>query len=287
MTFLITGATGNLGGLAVEALLARGVAPSDIIAAAREPERLSGFADRGVVTRRLDYTDAASVSAAMEGVDRVMLISSNAVGQRVDQHRAVIEAAAHHGVELIAYTSILRAETSTLGLAPEHRATEQILTDSGIPHVLLRNGWYLENYTEQVATQLAHGVLGAAGSGQISAATRADFAEAAAVALIADDSAGEVYELAGDTSFTMTDYAATLTEESGQSVSYVDLTDGEYAAALESAGLPGAVVDMLVDSDRGVAAGELADNSSTLSHLIGRPTTTLRDAVRSALAGLQ
>ena len=210
MTYLVTGAAGSLGALAVEALLDRGAAPGDIVATARDTDRLSGLAARGVVTRRLDYDDPASVEAALDGVDRVLLVSSSAVGQRVAQHRRVLEAAARKGVELVAYTSILRADRSSMALAGEHLATEQILAELGVPHVLLRNGWYVENYTAQVPVHLEHGVLGAAGAGRISAAARADYAEAAAAALLADDSVGKVHELAGDGSFAMADYAATL-----------------------------------------------------------------------------
>jgi NAD(P)H dehydrogenase (quinone) len=283
MTFLVTGAAGNLGALAVEALLDRGVAPGDIVATARDTDRLGGFAARGVVTRRLDYDDPASVEAALEGVDRLLLVSSSAVGQRVAQHRTVLEAAARKGVALVAYTSILRADSTSLALAAEHLATEQVLAELGIPHVLLRNGWYLENYTAQVPVHLEHGVIGAAGPGRISAAARADYAEAAAVALLADDSAGRVHELAGDEGFAMAEYAATLAEHAGQEVSYTDLPQAEYAAALVSAGLPAYYAEALADSDRGVAAGELFDDSRTLSTLIGRPTTPLADAVKAAL----
>ncbi len=283
MTFLVTGAAGNFGALAVEALLDRGVAPGDVVATARDTDRLVAFAARGVVTRRLDYDDPASVEAALEGVDRLLLVSSSAVGTRVPQHRTVLEAAASKGVELVAYTSILRADSTSMALAADHYATEQVLAELGLPHVLLRNGWYLENYTAQVPVQLEHGVLGGAGSGRISAASRADFADAAAVALLADDSAGKIHELAGDESFTMADYAATLAEYSGQEVTYVDLPQAEYAAALVSAGVPAAFAEILADSDRGVTVGDLYDDSGTLSALIGRPTTPLTDAVKAAL----
>jgi len=283
MTFLVTGAAGNLGALAVEALLDRGVAPGDLVATARDTDRLSAFAARGVVTRRLDYDDPASVDAALEGVHRLLLVSSSAVGQRVSQHRTVLEAAARKGVELVAYTSILRADSSSLALAAEHLATEQILTELGLPHVLLRNGWYLENYTAQVPVHLEHGVVGAAGAGRISAAARADYAEAAAAALLADDSVGKVHELGGDESFTMADYAATLGEHAGQAVAYVDLPQADYAAVLEAAGVPAPFAQILADSDRGIAGGELYEGSGTLSALAGRPTTTLSDAVKAAL----
>jgi len=283
MTFLVTGAAGNLGALAVQSLLDRGVAPGDIVATARDTDRLAGLAAQGVVTRRLDYDDPASIETALDGVHRLLLVSSSVPGQRVAQHRAVLEAAARKGVELVAYTSILRADSTSLALAAEHLATEQVLAELGLRHVLLRNGWYLENYTAQLPVQLEHGVVGAAGEGRISAAARADFAEAAAVALLADDSAGRVYELAGDESFTMADYAATLTEQTGQQVSYVDLPEAEYAAVLESAGVPAGFAAILADGDRGVSEGELYDDSGTLSALIGRPTTPLTDAVKAAL----
>lgn len=283
MTFLVTGAAGNLGALAVQSLLDRGVAPGDIVATARDTDRLAGLAAQGVVTRRLDYDDPASIETALDGVHRLLLVSASVPGQRVAQHRAVLEAAARRRLELVAYTSILHADTTSLALAAEHLATEQVLVELGLPHVLLRNGWYLENYTAQLPVQLEHGVVGAAGQGRISAAARADFAEAAAVALLADDSAGKTHELAGDEAFTMADYAATVSEQAGQQVTYVDLPEADYAAVLEGAGVPAAFAKILADGDRGVSEGELYDGSGTLSALIGRPTTPLADAVKAAL----
>lgn len=285
MTFLVTGASGHLGSLAVEALLRRGAAASDVVATARDPRRLESFAARGVEVRGLDYDDPASVAAALDGVRRLLLVSSSEVGRREAQHRTVLEEAARRGIELVAYTSILHADSSSIGLAEEHRATEQIIAELGLPAVLLRNGWYLENYTAQLPVQREHGVLGAAGTGRISAAARADYAEAAAVALLADDSVGRTHELAGDESFTMADYAAAVAEVTGDDVAYTDLPVPEYSAVLESAGLPAPVAAMLADNDRGVAAGELQDGSRTLSALIGRPTTTLRAAVEEAAKG--
>jgi NAD(P)H dehydrogenase (quinone) len=284
MTYLVTGTSGHLGRLAVHALLERGVAPADVVATARDTAAVADLAERGVTVRRLDYDDAASVAAALEGVDRVLLVSASVPGQRVAQHRTVIEAAAAAGVELLVYTSLLRADSSPLGLAPEHLETERLLAASGVPHVLLRNGWYLENYTENAGPALEHGVvLGAAGDGRISAAARADYAEAAAVALI-DGRPGDVHELAGDTSFTMAEYAAVLGEAAGREVVYSDLSPADYAAALQQAGLPEPVAAMLADSDAGVAAGALEDDGRALSTLIGRPTTPLADAVRRAPA---
>lgn len=199
----------------VEALLAR-VPAARIVATARDTASLAQFAKRDINVRRADYTDPQSLDQAFAGVGRVLLVSSNAVGERVPQHRNVIAAAKRAGVDLLAYTSVLHADTSTLSLAPEHVTTEALLRDSGVPHVLLRNGWYTENYTGSIAAEVAHGaVIGSAGEGRISAATRADYAEAAAAVLAADTpQAGKVYELAGDTAFTMAEYAAEVARQS-------------------------------------------------------------------------
>jgi len=284
MTVLVTGASGHLGRLTVLALLDRGTDPGTVVATARELESIKDLADLGVEIRQADYDDPASLDAAFAGVDRVLLVSSNAVGQRIDQHRNVVDAAARQGVTLVAYTSVLRADTTTLALAEDHIATERILAESGVPHLLLRNGWYLENYTENMAPALEAGaVFGAAGDGRVSGAARADYAEAAAVALV-DGTPGQVHELAGDEAFTMAEYAAILATASGTEVGYTDLPTDAYASALESAGVPAPFAQILADSDRGIAAGELLDTTGTLSALIGRPTATLTDAVGAALA---
>lgn len=285
MTLLVTGASGHLGRLVVESLLERGTPAADVVAIARNPESVADLADRGVVVRRADYTDQASLDAAFEGVDRLLLVSGSEVGQRIAQHANVIDAARRAGVGFLAYTSITRADTSDLVLAAEHRVTEELLAASGLPHALLRNSWYLENYTGQLPTVLEHGaVLGAAGDGRVSAATRADFAAAAAAALVADDQAGRVHELGGDTAFTLTEYAAALSAASGTEVAYRDLSAEDYTAALVGAGLPEQYAAVLADSDLGLGRGELRTDSGDLAALIGRPTTTLESAIRAALA---
>lgn len=284
-TYLVTGASGHLGRLAVHALLERGVAASDVVATARDLDAIADLAALGVETRAADYSDPASLEQALAGVDRVLLVSSSAVGERVPQHANVIDAAKAAGVELLAYTSITRADSSTLALAEEHRATEELLAASGLPVALLRNSWYLENYTGQAPTALEHGaVLGAAGEGRVSAATRADFAAAAAAVLVADNQAGRVYELGGDAAFTLSEYAATLAAESGTDVVYRDLPAEELTAVLTGAGLPEPYAAILTDSDLGLARGELQADTGDLSRLIGRPTTTPAEAVRAALA---
>ncbi|GAA5022070.1 SDR family oxidoreductase [Terrabacter aeriphilus] len=288
MTLLVTGASGHLGRLVVQSLLERGTPASDVVAVVRDPESVADLATRGVVVRRADYGDPASLDAAFAGVDRLLLVSGSEVGQRIAQHANVIEAAKRAGVGFVAYTSITRADTSDLLLAAEHRATEELLAESGLPHALLRNSWYLENYTAQLPTYLEHGaVLGAAGDGRVSAAARADYADAAAVVLAADDGRGHdgaVYELGGDDAFTLGELAAAVGRATGRELAYRDLSVPDYTAALVVAGLPEAYAGVLADSDRGIAEGALSTDSGDLARLIGRPTTSLEDALRAALA---
>jgi NAD(P)H dehydrogenase (quinone) len=284
MTLLVTGASGHLGRLVVESLLDRGTPASDIVATARKTEALADLAERGVEVRRADYDDPSSLDAAFAGVDRLLLVSSSEVGQRVAQHANVIEAAKRAGVGFVAYTSVTRAGTSDLALAAEHRATEELLAASGLPHALLRNSWYLENYTGQLPTVQEHrAVLGAAGDGRVSAATRADYAAAAATVLAGDGHEGAVYELGADHAFSLAEYAAAVSRVTGQEVTYRDLSVEDYTAALVAAGLPEPYAALLADSDRGISAGALFTDTGDLSRLAGRPTTGVEDAVRAAL----
>ncbi|MEO5313957.1 SDR family oxidoreductase [Pseudarthrobacter sp. CC12] len=285
MSIVVTGATGQLGRHVLEALLERGVAAGNIVAAGRSVAKLADFVERGVRVQPMDYADAGSVAAALKGATRVLLISGSEVGQRVDQHRTVIEAAKAEGVELLAYTSIANADTTSMLLADEHKATEALLRESGVPFVLLRNGWYLENYTEQLPGTLAQGaVAGSAGDGKVSAAARADYAHAAAAVLVADGQAGKVYELGGDKAFSMADLAAEISAATGKAVSYNDLPAGDYAELLASVGVPEAFAEILADSDMGIARGDLLVSTGDLRRLIGRPTTSLGQAVRAAAA---
>lgn len=285
MSIVITGATGQLGRHVVEALLERNVPAEDIVAAGRSVEKLAGFAERGVRVKAMDYADARSVAAALKGAQKVLLISGSEVGQRVEQHRTVIEAAKAEGVELLAYTSIANADTTGMRLAAEHQATEAILRESGVPFVLLRNGWYLENYTDQLPGTLAQGGLaGSAGDGRVSAASRVDYAHAAAAVLVAEDQAGRIYELGGDNAFSMADLAAEITAATGKAITYQDLPAPEYAGMLAGFGVPEAFADILADSDLGIARGDLLVSTGDLRRLIGRPATSLSEAVRAAAA---
>lgn len=281
---VITGASGQLGRLVIQSLLTK-VPASRIVAAVRNPEKASDLAALGVQVRRADYTDSASLDAAFQGAEKVLLISSSEVGQRLAQHRNAIDAAKRAGVALLAYTSLLHADTSPLGLAGEHVATEAWLKQSGVPFVLLRNGWYTENYLASIPPALQHGAfIGSAGEGRIASAARADYAEAAAIALTRPEQSGKVYELAGDDAYTLAGFAAELSRQSGKAIPYVDMPENEYKSALIGAGLPEPIAGLLADSDSGASRGGLFDDTRQLSALIGRPTTPLAVSMRAALA---
>ena len=281
---VVTGASGQLGRLVIESLL-RKVPAKSIVAAVRTPERVADLAARGVQVRRADYADPVSLESAFQGAERILLISSSEVGQRFVQHRNVIDAAKRAGVSLLAYTSLLRADTSPLGLAAEHRETEAYLKASGLPSVILRNNWYTENYLASISSALAHGAfIGSAGEGRIASAARADYAEAAATVLTSPGHVGKIYELAGDTAYTLAELATELSAQAGKQVTYRDLPEADFKAALVGAGLPDALAGLLADSDRGAALGALFDDKHQLSALIGRATTPLRSLIASALA---
>lgn len=277
----VTGATGQLGRLVIRALLGRGVPAEGITAAVRSPEKA---ADLGVRAVLADYSRPQTLAGALAGTDRLLLISSHEVGSRVEQHSNVVEAAKAAGVGLIAYTSLLRADTARMTLAAEHRATEEIIRGSGLPYVLLRNSWYFENYTATLAQMLQHrAVLGSAGDGRVSAATRADYAAAAAAVLTGSGHANAVYELGGDESFTLAELATELTRQTGTEITYRDLPVEEYTRVLVGAGLPEPVAAVVADSDLGIARGEVYTDSGDLRKLIGRPTTTLAEALEVAI----
>lgn len=279
----VTGATGQLGRLVIEALL-NTVPANQIVAAVRSPAKASDLAARGVVVREADYSQPATLDNAFKGVTQLLLISSSEVGQRAVQHRAVIDAAKRAGVKLIAYTSLLRAQTSPLALAAEHKETEALLAASGIDTVLLRNGWYTENHTASLGAAVAHGVvLGSAKDGRFATASRADYAQAAAVVLTTEGHAGKTYELAGDSAYTLTELAAEFAKQSGKPIAYQDLPAADFTAALVQVGLPEGFAAILADSDVGASHGALFDDTHQLSQLIGRATTPLATVVGAAL----
>lgn len=273
MTILVTGASGHYGRLAIESLLAKGVPASAIVAGARTPSKVEGL---GVRVVPLDYTDSASIDAALLGVDTVLLVSSSEIGQRATQHGNVIAAAARAGVTHLVYTSAPAATTSALILAPEHKATEEAITASGLPATILRNGWYTENYLGLVEQARATGELvGSAGSGTVASASRRDYAEAAAVVLTEPGHVGAVYELSGDTAWTFDEFAATVGGIIGAPVVYRDLLPADHVMALEAAGLDAGTIGFLVGLDGNIRDGLLGVTTGDLSRLIRRPTTPL------------
>ncbi len=284
--YAVTGASGHLGRLVVEALLDRGVSAAQIVAIARTPGKVDDLAERGVVVRSGDYDQPDTLVDALAGVDSVLLVSGSELGQRLAQHTAVIDAAKAAGVSRVVYTSLLRADTSTSVLAPEHLATEQVLKASGLGYTILRNGWYFENYTASVGQFLQYGaVTGSAGLTPFNAAARADYAAAAAAVLTEGGRDNAVYELGG-TSLTMADIAAAVGQAGGKDIPYTTVTDDEYRAILLGAGVPAGYADLIVDIDRTTRAGELNTDSTALADLVGRPLTPLADVVKAAVADL-
>ncbi|SEE13465.1 SDR family oxidoreductase [Streptomyces sp. Ag109_O5-10] len=285
MSIVVTGATGQLGRLTVEALLRHGTPAADIIATGRDIARIKDLADRGITVRRADFADTDGLAEAFAGADRLLLVSASVpVGERVANHRRVIDAAVSAGVSLVAYTSTTHANTATTVIGATHGETEEYLRDRGIPSVLLRNSWYLENYTSQLPQILQNGaVVGAAGEGRISAASRADYAEAAAVVLTTEGHTGAVYELGGDESFTLTELASAISAAAGKQVTYADLPETDFAQALAAAGLPAELAEVLADADRGMTRGEMYTDSGDLRRLMGRPPVTLAEALAVAL----
>lgn len=282
--YLVTGATGQLGQLVLTSLAEKGIPAKDIAVLVRHENAAAELSSKGYDARIGDYSDAKALPAAFEGVDRLLLISGSEVGQRLPQHANVINGAKTANVKFIAYTSLLKATESQIGLAPEHAGTEAAIKASGLDYTVLRNGWYMENYLMALPQILEMGQhFGAAGDARFSPATRADLAEAAAVVLASDGHEGKTYELAGDDAFTYTEFAATLTALSGKEIAYVDMPEAAFTDALLGAGLPEPFAALLSNVDAVSKDDWLFDDSKTLSTLIGRPTTPLNEVLKTAM----
>jgi NAD(P)H dehydrogenase (quinone) len=281
----VTGATGHLGRLVVTGLLGAGVPAGEVVAVVRTPEKAADLAARGVQVRQAEYTAPAALEAALTGVDRLLLVSGSEVGQRVEQHTNVLQAAKAAGVGLVVYTSAPKADDTPLPLAPEHIATERLIADFGLPAVVLRNNWYFENYDQQIGQAAQTGELtGSAGAGRIAAATRADFAAATVAVLTAEQPETGIVELGGDQAWTLSDLAAAVAAETGREVTYRDLSPEEHVRTLVAAGLPEGTARFVAGLDQAIAQGALETGSRALSELAGRPTTTLAEYVHTVLS---
>ena len=284
MTIVVTGATGHLGHLIVEALLRDGVAPADIVAGGRDLGKLDDLANQGVRVARLDYDDAQSLADAFVAIDTLMLVSASEPGKRVPQHKAALDAAVAAGVRRIVYTSAPYAATSPLVLAPEHKATEELIAASGVPATILRNGWYTENYTGSAGQAAASGKLvSSVGAGLVSSASRKDYADAAAVVLTTEGHEGKIYELSGDVAWTQDDLAEAISKTTGKPVVYTPVTTEEHAAILKSAGLDDGTIGFVTALDANVRDGLIGYTTGDLSRLIGRPTTPLAEGLAADL----
>jgi NAD(P)H dehydrogenase (quinone) len=284
VTIGIAGATGQLGRLVVSQLVKK-IAADNVVALVRNPDKA---ADLGVKARAFDYSQPGQLKESLKGIDTLLLISANEIGTRAALHANVINAAKSTGVKWIVYTSLLRADTTTINLAGEHIATEQDLKTSGIPYTILRNGWYTENYTGSLGGVLQGGaVLGSAGDGKVSSASRADFAAAAVAVLTGTGHQGKTYELAGDTAYTLTEYAAEVSRQTGKTIPYKNLPEADYAAILKTFGLPDMFAYAIASWDVSISKGDVFDDGRQLSKLTGRPTTPLAETVKATLAGLK
>ena len=279
MTIAITAATGQLGRLVVEDLLQR-VPADQIVAVVRSPEKAAALSERGVQVREGDYTRPETLQSAFAGVDKVLLISGTDLGQRVAQHSAVVEAAAKNGVGHLVYTSAPYADTTSLIVAPEHKATEAVIRESGIPFTFLRNGWYTENYGQQVAQGATEGTfVSSAGEGRVASAARADYAAAAAVVLTTEGHENKVYELTGDVAWTFDDFAAAIAAATGKEVKVTHVSPEQHKEILAGAGLPAEVIGFVTGLDANIAEGTLGHTPGDLSRLIGRPTTPIAETI--------
>jgi NAD(P)H dehydrogenase (quinone) len=274
----ITGACGKLGKLVLEELLNENIAANKIVALTRSTQKLDNFKKKGITVRYGNYDEPESLDLALKGVSKLLLISSSEIGKRVPQHKAVIDSAKRNNVELIAYTSILKADKSPLFLAQEHLETENLIKESGLPYVFLRNGWYTENYTDNASVALEMGTLfGCAKGGRFSTAPRKDYASAAAKIISGSSHEGKIYELAGDESFTLSEFALILSKFFNKSIKYKNLDEKSYAEALAEAGLPKEFAEVLADSEAKAADGWLYDDGKQLSTLLGRQTTATQE----------
>lgn len=280
----LTGASGQLGHLVIEELVNEGIPLNEIMAVARSTDKLANLQEKGLNVRYADYEKPETIKKALNGATRLLLISASEVGKRFKQHKNVIDMAKESTVEFIAYTSILKADSSPLSLAKEHRETEDYLKSASIPYTFLRNGWYSENYTQFIGAALEFGhVSGCAGDAKFSCAERRDYALAAAKVLASKNHAGKTYELAGDTAFKLSDFAKMISEQAGRNISYENISQDEFAALMQKAGLPPLLAKALADAEIGASKGALFDDSKQLSSLIGRPTTPILESIKKVL----
>lgn len=281
MKIAVTGATGQLGRIVVEKLKER-ITADNIVALVRTPQKATGL---GVEVREFDYNRPERLADALAGIDKLLLISGNEIGKRFEQHSHVVDAAGKAGVKLIAYTSLLRANASSLVLAEEHYLTEMAIEKSGIPFVILRHGWYTENYTDSLPGIIAGGALyGSSADGKTSPAAREDFAEAAAVVLTTEGHEGKTYELAGDEAFTMSDFAAEISRQTGKNIPYINLPVEEYASFLAKTGMPEGIAQFYASTHVSTEKGDLFDDTHQLSKLTGRPTRPISKVISGFMA---
>lgn len=290
-TILVTGASGNLGRLVLDHLLASGkISPGKIIAVSRDPAKLSAYAEKGVVTRAGDFDDPTSLDKAFQGAGKLLLISTDALGEpgkRLSQHKRAVEAAKKAGVERIFYTSLPNAETSVITFAPDHLGTEEAIKASGLAYTILRNSWYMENLFMSLPAALRSGQwFTSAGNGRNPYIARDDIAAATAGALLKDEAENRIYTLSGPAALTASEVAGIVTAITGKQLAVVDVTDEQLAEGLKGAGLPEAFIPTLVSFDTNARQGLFDIVTADAEKLSGRKSKPLKAFLEENRAAL-
>ena len=285
---VVTGATGQLGTHVVEGLLKQ-VPADEVAVVVRDAAKAVRFGELGVEVRVADYNDPASLDDAFREGEKALLISGSEIGQRVPQHKAVIDAAKNAGVALLGYTSVLGGPAADMELAREHQATERYIIDSGLPYVLLRNGFYHEVYTEALGQAIANGGLltSAVEGAKVATAARADYAAAAVAVLTGEGHENRAYELSGDQAWTFEEYAEEVSRQLGSELPVNRVPADTHREILVGVGLPDPLAAVFVGVDDAISRGLLAVQTGDLSKLIGRPTTPLAESIAQGLKAVQ
>lgn len=287
---LISGASGHLGSLVIKHLIeSQGIAAADIIATSRDPSKLSALAAKGVETRAADFSTPSTLAAAFQGVDRLLIISTDAIGARIDQHKAAIEAAQKASVQRIFYTSMPKAETSAIIFAPEHAASEAAIKSSGLAYTIFRNGWYMENLFMSLPQIVSSGQwYTSAGDGRTGYIAREDIARAIAAGIAHPVAENITYNLNGDVGHSNHDIAALVSDITAKQIDVINLNDEQLLNGMLATGVPANFAPFLVSTNAATRAGDLDRISDDAANLSGHPLTTLKaflEANKAVLLG--
>jgi NAD(P)H dehydrogenase (quinone) len=279
----ITGASGGLGRRVAELVLEQ-ADPTQVLLLTRTPDRLKDLARRGARVEKASFKNPTGLKQVLVGVERLLLISTDAIGGRVDHHRQAIAAARHAGVWHVAYTSVAQPSSDNPSLiAGEHAQTEQALRESGMDWTFLRNNLYAEGLIPAVQQAAESGLwVTNAGEGRTAYVSREDCARAAAAVLLTDGHEREVYDITGPEALTQAEIAAIAAEHAGVPIEVILQDDAEYAVDLEAAGMPAPVVELIVSFGEAVRRGFLSKVSTDVQALTGQPPRSVREVLQAA-----